>query len=124
MMHTLRDAVHQALHDGFHGLWATGDMSWEFGPKRDFSKLMEYECRLEEFIRQQPALSGICLYHADTLPREAMLDGLSTHSSLFLNETLSRMNPHYVPPGSPSPAANRPAAESTLDELCRSQEPS
>ena len=48
---------------GYAGLWATGDMTWELGPERDFSKLLEYEWRLEEFMRAHPALSGICQYH-------------------------------------------------------------
>jgi hypothetical protein len=37
----LEDALHQALHGGYRGLRATGDMSREFGPGRDFSKLLE-----------------------------------------------------------------------------------
>jgi hypothetical protein len=32
MMAKLEDAVTQALADGYKGLWATGDMGWEFGP--------------------------------------------------------------------------------------------
>ena len=40
---------------------------------------------------------GVCQYHADTLPAQAVGQGLLTHPSLFINETLSRVNPHYVP---------------------------
>jgi hypothetical protein len=36
MMSTLEDALDQALADGYDGLWAIGDMSWEFGPQKDF----------------------------------------------------------------------------------------
>ena len=53
-------AVNEALSEGYYGLWATGDMSWEFGPEKDFSKLVEYERRLEELFLRQPSLSGIC----------------------------------------------------------------
>ena len=28
MMDLLEDALHQALNDGYDGLWASGDMSW------------------------------------------------------------------------------------------------
>ena len=35
MMHTLEDALHQALADGYRGLWATGDMTWEMGQKKE-----------------------------------------------------------------------------------------
>ena len=68
MLGMLEKALHEALNDGYHGLWATGDMSREFGPEKDFSKLLEYEWRLEEFFQQHPALSGVCQYHTDTLP--------------------------------------------------------
>jgi hypothetical protein len=96
MIGMLEEALDQAVTDGYRGLWATGDMSREFGAERDFSKLLEYEWRLEEVFRKRPALSGICQYHADTLPREVLRHGLLTHQSLFINETLSRLNPLYV----------------------------
>ena len=96
MLEMLEEALHQALHEGYQGLFATGDMSREFGPERDFSKLLEYEWRLEELLRTHPALSGICQYHADTLPSEALQHGLLAHSSLYINQTLSRLNPHYL----------------------------
>ena len=96
MMDMLEQALHQALNDGYDGLWATGDMSREFGPEQDFSKLFEYERRLEEFLQTHPALSGVCQYHADTLPSDVLRQGLLTHPSFYINETLSRVNPHYV----------------------------
>jgi hypothetical protein len=71
-------------------------MSWEFGLKKDFSKLLEYEWRLEEFFQRQQAFCGVCQYHRESLPRRAMQDGIVSHSSIFVNETLSRVNPHYV----------------------------
>jgi MEDS: MEthanogen/methylotroph, DcmR Sensory domain len=96
MLADLDDAVESSLKEGYKGLWATGDVSWEFGPQKDFSKLLEYETRLEEFLQRHPALSGICQYHADRLPPEALRQGLLTHPSIFINETLSRINPHYL----------------------------
>lgn len=96
MLGLLTDAVNQALRDGYAGLWATGDMSWEFGPEKDFSKLVEYEWRLEELFQKLPMLSGICQYHSDTLPPEVIGQGLMTHRAVFVNDTLSRLNSHYV----------------------------
>jgi hypothetical protein len=95
MIHTLEDTLNQALSDGYVGLWATGDMSWEFGPRKEFSRLLEYEWRLEEFFREHPAIIGVCQYHADTMPREALHQGLLTHPAVFINQTLSRINPLY-----------------------------
>ena len=96
MLGMLSDAVDQALHEGYQGLWATGDMGWEFGPENDFSKLMEYERRLEQLFLKHPALSGLCQYHRDILPRETVRQGLETHKALFVNETLSKLNPQYA----------------------------
>ena len=96
MLTLLNEAVGLALKDGYQGLWATGDMSWEFGPEKSFSKLMEYEWRLEALFQTQPALSGICQYHADTLPHAVMRQGLMTHQAIFINDTLSRLNAHYI----------------------------
>jgi hypothetical protein len=105
MIRTLERALNAALRDGYDGLWATGDMTWEFGPAKDLSKLLEYEWRLEEFIREHPEMGGICQYHADTLPRDVLRRGLQPHRGLFVNETLSIINPHYLPPwSSPNPA--------------------
>jgi hypothetical protein len=98
MMETLGIALDDALRKGFAGLWATGDMTWEFGPEKNFSKLLEYELRLEAFIRQHHELGGICQYHADTLPREAIRQSLLAHPSIFVNETLSLVNPHFLEP--------------------------
>lgn len=107
MMEALQGAVTRALLDGYAGLWATGDMTWELGPERDFSKLLEYEWRLEEFMRAHPALSGICQYHTSTLPREALRHALVSHQGIFVNETLSQINPHFLPRALFTPEAAR-----------------
>jgi hypothetical protein len=97
MLHKLEDALDQALNDGHKGLWATGDMTWEFGSEKNFEKLLEYEYRLEELFRKRQELCGICQYHQDTLSHKVTRQALLTHRMLFINETLSRINPHYVP---------------------------
>ncbi|MBV8673321.1 MAG: MEDS domain-containing protein [Acidobacteriaceae bacterium] len=98
MIHTLGEALHTALQDGYAGLCATGDLTWEMGPAQDFSKLLAYEWHLESFFRKHPQLSGICQYHSDTLPRALLRQGLVSHPAIFLNSTLARINPHYLPP--------------------------
>ena len=96
MIQMLGDGLQRALADGYAGLWAIGDMAWEFGPERNFAKLIEYEQRLEEFLRTHPQIGGICEYHADILPREVIRTGLLTHPKLFVNETLTIVNPHFL----------------------------
>jgi hypothetical protein len=113
MIDTLEAAVEQALADGYAGLFATGDMTWEFGPEKDFSKLLDYEWRLEQLFRKQPALSGICQYHCDLLPREAVREAFVSHESVFISDTITRLNPHYVQ--ARSPAQRKAAAGPELD---------
>jgi hypothetical protein len=60
MLGKLEDSVNDAVRDGYKGLWASGDMTWEFGPAKDFSKLLQYELGLEELFRNKKELCGIC----------------------------------------------------------------
>ena len=97
MLSMLGGAVHEAVDDGYAGLWASGDMTWELGSEKNFGKLMEYECGLEKMFGSHPALSGICQYHQDTLPDDTLHVALSRHRAVYINETLSRVNPIYSP---------------------------
>jgi hypothetical protein len=95
MLNFMRNAVKQAVADGYAALWATGDMAWEFGGKINISKLFDYEYALEEFFQETPHLYGICQYHRDTLPPYALQAALTSHKDIWLNETLVQ-NPHYM----------------------------
>jgi len=112
MIRKLEESIEQALDDGYKGLFATGDMTWEFGSKESYSKLLRYEWRLERLFHKRPELCGICQYHSDTLPREVMRKGLLSHTTLFINETLSRINQHYTQSES---LAEEASANSELD---------
>jgi hypothetical protein len=96
MIETLARSVEAALAAGYAGLFATGDMTWELGPDQDLGKLVHYELSLEELFHRYPQLSGICQYHADTLPRQFVKDGLFSHGAIFVNQTLSRVNPYHL----------------------------
>lgn len=97
MLRLLKDAYDGALKDGHAGLWASGDMAWEFGPERDFDKLVQYERALEVFFHAHPNLQGVCQYHADVLPGDVVKNGLAVHPAIYVNDTLSRINAQYVP---------------------------
>jgi hypothetical protein len=96
MLDKLEDAINQAVSEGYKGLWASGDMTWEFGPKKDFSQLMEYEYGLEALFRKRKEICGICQYHRDTLPPDAVRQSLVVHPRIVISETLSMINPHYL----------------------------
>ncbi len=96
MLALLENAIREARDNGFSGLWATGDMTWEFGNEKNFLKLLEYERGLEKLFEKYPSLSGVCQYHSDTLPIGVVEQGLHIHKSVFVNETLSRINPYFL----------------------------
>ena len=122
MIEALEEALKQALRDGYEGLWATGDMTWELGPDKDFSRLVEYEWRLEEFLRANPKMGGICQYHVDNIPRDIVRDALVTHSSIFVNQTLSLLNPVYCFPESAAAThKSMPEINSFLDRVLQQQ---
>jgi hypothetical protein len=97
MLGALQGELEDALRDGYAGLWATGDMTWEMGPDRDVEKLTEYERSLDEFLRKHPQMGGICQYHANTLSKEFLDQGVRLHPAIFINETLSILNPQFRP---------------------------
>ena len=114
MLAKLEDSLDEALKDGYKGLWATGDMTWEFGPSKNFSKLLEYEFGLEDIFRRRKELCGVCQYHRDTMPREAMRQSLLTHPTIVINDTLPRINPHYL---KSAPYAGINPTSDELDEM-------
>lgn len=97
MIKALADALEQALRNGYRGLWASGDMTWEMGPHRDYSKLVEYERRLDDFCARHPQFIGICQYHADSLSLETARQGLTVHPTVFVGEEVTFPNPYFVP---------------------------
>lgn len=96
MLAKLEGAIDQALKDGYKGLWASGDMTWEFGAHSNFSKLMEYELRLDNLFHQRKELHGVCQYHIDTLPKNVLREGLVAHNEVIISETVCKVNPDYL----------------------------
>jgi hypothetical protein len=122
MMQSLQNSLSQALDDGCKGLWATGDMTWELGPDKDFSKLLEYEWRLEEFLRENPQMGGVCQYHVETMPRSVLRQGVVSHPSIFINQTLSMINPVYRYSGSSTDSqSGAPELDSFINRILEPQ---
>jgi hypothetical protein len=122
MLAKLEDALNQAVNDGYKGLWASGDMTWEFGPSKDFSKLMEYEFGLEEIFKRRKELCGICQYHQDTLPHDALRQSLLIHPHIVINETLSLINPNYLKSSWPADSVTKNKLDEMITTLCKKQD--
>jgi len=119
MMQGLASALQDALDSGFEGLWASGNIGWELGPERNFSQLLEYEWKLEDFIRDNPRMGGICQYHRDTLPSEALIDGVLSHSTVFVDHARLLVNPHAVERKSyRKESRENPALEEFVQGIC------
>jgi hypothetical protein len=114
----LEASLDEALSDGYKGLWASGDMTWEFGPQKDFSKLLEYEMGLEELFRKRKELCGICQYHRDTLPHDAVRQSLLVHPSISISDTLNRINPYYLKLSWPVDGQTRHKLDEMIAALC------
>jgi hypothetical protein len=120
MLEELSKALKQALRDGFQGLWATGDMMGELGSEKNFEKLLQYEFELDEMLRNNPALGGICQYHRDMLPADAIGVAMAAHQSVYINETLARMNPFYrMRTDQDTPSSSSDRIDELLDQLQR-----
>jgi hypothetical protein len=98
MLASLQSALLKSLADGYVGLWATGDMGWEFGHDKKMAKLLEYECALEEFVQKNPTFGGICQYHRDHLPNHAAQVAMQTHQAVHIEEQFMSVNPYYRSP--------------------------
>jgi signal transduction histidine kinase len=97
MVEFLGTLVDDAVHEGFEGLCATGDMKWEFGSDKNFGLLLEYEALLEQMLRDR-RVRAICQYHKDILPAQVVQDALLTHRSAYVGGMLSQDNLYYIPP--------------------------
>lgn len=123
MLFRLEVALYQALSEGYAGLWASGDMHWQMGPRMDYSRILEYEKLLESFFEGHPKLSGICQYHLDRLPREAARKALLSHQSIFVSENLSLINPYFMRDGSVMRRASEHILlDAAIDRLCASDD--
>jgi CheY-like chemotaxis protein len=96
MLGFLKEAYERALADGFNGLRATGDVSWQVGPSRSFAQIPLYESMLDRFFAGKRMI-GLCQYPKADCPPEALSGVLQTHPIAAV-EGVVRRNVHYLPP--------------------------
>jgi hypothetical protein len=118
MLRKLEGTLDQALKDGYKGLWASGDMTWELGAEKNFEKIIEYEWKLEALFQRRKQLHGVCQYHCDTLPTEVLRHGLLMHPSVLISQSYSYQNPLFSE-GRPSETiAANPLLDKMVAEFC------
>ncbi|MCL4368931.1 MAG: MEDS domain-containing protein [Actinobacteria bacterium] len=97
MIAFLMQATEQALADGFHGLCATGEMTWALGPEPGCERLIEYEALLNEFFPGSRALA-LCQYNQSRSSPALIRDVLRTHPTVVVESRVYRDNPYYESP--------------------------
>ena len=97
MIDFLTQAIAEAGAAGCCGLRTLlGEMTWVLGSSDATDKLIEYESKLNRFIRNHDARL-ICQYHRTRFPPELILAVIRTHPLVVYGGVVCR-NPYYVPP--------------------------
>lgn len=97
MISMLRNAVENALKDGFEGLCAAGDMTWLLDEAPGSEQIAEYEALLNHFYRNNRAM-GLCQYNRRRLPAAILDHGLATHPTIRIAGPILLTNPFYELP--------------------------
>jgi len=96
MLAFLEDATNAARTDGFGALRVTGEMTWVLGSEPGTERLLEYEAKLNYFVREHDALA-ICPYSRPRFDPGLLADIIRTHPFVIARSTVCD-NPYYVPP--------------------------
>jgi hypothetical protein len=75
MVEYLREEVEAALHDGFAGLRASGEMTWALDTPAALEQRAEYECKLHAQFPQ----NGLCQYDECRFAPSTLSDMLHLH---------------------------------------------
>lgn len=84
MIHFLDDAVSQAKSEGFDGLRVTGEMTWVLGGDPGANRLIEYESRLNDFIRTRDVIA-LCQYNRERFGSDILGAVLRTHPIVIVD---------------------------------------
>lgn len=90
------DALGPATAAGFSGLRVVAEMSSALGEGPDKERLIEYEAKLNNFIRDYPMVAT-CQYDCHRFAPQVILNVIRTHP-IVIYGNLVCSNPYYVPP--------------------------
>src|SRR3984893_12935345 len=96
MTRFLADALEPAIASGFSGLRVVGEMTWALGGDPGTGPLIEYEAKLNYFVRDNP-VAVTCQYDRNRFSPEVILNVIRTHPIVIYGNFVCS-NPYYVPP--------------------------
>lgn len=85
----------KALADGYAGLTATGEMSWQKTGAPGTDQLMLYEARLND-LYPESGTTLLCQYEEPVFDQATLIDAIRTHPRVVLDGELC-VNPYYTP---------------------------
>ncbi|MBF0283816.1 MAG: MEDS domain-containing protein [Magnetococcales bacterium] len=94
MLERLRHFYHDNRARGWRHVRASGEMHWALSGVPGADRLFEYECRLNDLVRDHP-LTPICQYDARRFSGAAIFAALQVHPLMIVQGQVVR-NPYYV----------------------------
>jgi signal transduction histidine kinase len=88
-----RAAQSKSKHSAFR---LAGEMTWVLGSAAGADRLLEYEAKLNDFLRRRNALC-LCQYDRHRFSDEVILGVLRTHPLVVYGNMMAE-NPYYIPP--------------------------
>jgi signal transduction histidine kinase len=90
------DALEPAIASGFSGLRVVGEAPWALGGDLGTGPFIEYEAKLNYFVRDHPVVVT-CQYDRNRFSPEVILHVIRTHPIVIYGSFVCS-NPYYVPP--------------------------
>jgi PAS domain S-box-containing protein len=112
MINVLAEWTRAAKSSGFSALRLADEMTWvtQIDPRPE--RLIEYEAKINQFLRVHDALA-ICQYDRRIFQPEVILNVLRTHPTVVYDDLVWE-NPYYVPPDE---LLHRPEGEREIQRL-------
>lgn len=115
MIDLLRAQADRAAAEGYAALRLVCDMSWAMELPSPCERLIEYESKLNEFLRTSKCLA-LCLYDRRCFDPALLLDVLGHHPTVVVDSRV-RKNVAHAPPSTPVRQLGSAAHEKPQDEL-------
>src|ERR1700726_1719170 len=96
MIRFWEETLEPAIASGCSGLRVVGEMTWALGGDPGTGPLIEYEAKLNYFVRDNP-VAVTCQYDRNRFSPEVILNVIRTHPIVIYGNFVCS-NPYYVPP--------------------------